>query len=152
MQLVSLLRIVHLLLYFFIAAQGGFYLFGFYRVLSGMPAEAFIRLRKAADPVLAGRLKKLYALTLLFSIAMILYYYRQPHIFEFLMACIAMAFLIIDIVIALMISEPLNAVIANVKDDAVQNEDLRRLWLKQIYQRAFLSVGAMIALMTGFCT
>ena len=67
-ELISVVRIVGIVLYFFIAAQGAFYHFGFGKALYNIPSEDFIELRKAVDPIVRGRFKVLYlsALAIMF--------------------------------------------------------------------------------------
>ena len=59
-ELISVVRIIGITLYFFIAAQGAFYHFGFGKALYSIPADDFIVLRKAVDPIVRGKFKVLY--------------------------------------------------------------------------------------------
>ena len=97
MNYFPLLKLAHLVLYFFIAAQGAFYLLGFYKVLSGIPSHDFILLRKAADPVLAPHLKILYILTLLVSLLILATHFRAFTVSTLVLLSAAVLLLGIDI-------------------------------------------------------
>lgn len=150
MNYFPLLKLAHLVLYFFIAAQGAFYLLGFYKVLSGIPSHDFILLRKAADPVLAPHLKILYILTLLVSLLILATHFRAFTVSTLVLLSAAVLLLGIDIFVALRVSEPLNKVIAGISEPFTNAASIHRNWLRQIYLRAFFSVGGFILLLLAY--
>lgn len=143
----AVVKPVQLVLYFLIASQGTFYLIGFYKVLSAMPSRDFILLRKAADPVMAPKLKVLYLLTLVMSIVTILLNFRSLSSVSLVLLAAATLCLVADILIALTISEPLNKVITALQEPFESAAGIQRKWLEQIYIRAFLSVGGFLMLL-----
>lgn len=143
-------RWLHLAFYFFIASQGAFYLLGFYNILAGIPSRDFILLRKAADPVIAPRLKILYLLTIAVSLTAFLLNYRVLPVLPLLLSITATLLLFIDVFIALKISEPLNRIITEMQEPFTAATPVHRKWLAQIRLRAFLSAGGFLLLLLAY--
>ncbi len=148
MEYTAFLRFIHLLLYFLIASQGAFYLIGFYKILSNVPVDDFITLRKIADPILATPLKVLYLTTLTYSIAATVLHFqpKAPVSPAFILVCAATILLIIDMAMIIKISIPLNTTISQTTIFDSSVSALRDQWLAQIRTRAYLSIGGFILL------
>ncbi len=150
MYYLPVLKFLQLILYFFIASQGAFYLIGFYKILMGIPERDFILLRKAADPVLAPHLKILYVLALIISLLVIILQLSGQRSVLLIFSIIAFVLFMADTIIALRVSEPLNKVIQVLQEPFTDAAPIRIKWLWQIYLRAFLSVGSFVSLLIGY--
>ncbi|TLV00709.1 hypothetical protein [Dyadobacter luticola] len=139
-----LIRIVGMTLYFFIAAQGAFYHFGFGKALFQISPESFIELRKAVDPIVRPRFKGVYfsALGVLFLWVVLLdksagFWSYGPVLFAFLL-------LVTDMVLIVKFSEPINELInSDLLNTQTGYVNARAEWLKFILIRGCIS-------MTGF--
>lgn len=147
-EIVSVVRIIGMMLYFLIAAQGAFYHFGFGKALYHIPAENFIELRKAVDPVVRSKFKGLYlsALGVLFIWFLVSdktggFWSYGPVMFAFLM-------LIADMVLIVKFSEPVNELInSDLLNTQTGYKAARGEWLKFIFIRGYLSMAGFFLLM-----
>ena len=75
---VTLSRIVFLLLYLVVVAQGIFYLFYASKAFSGISMDAYAEIRNATDRVIEGRLIFVYPATLLMGLLVVLSHLKAP--------------------------------------------------------------------------
>ena len=140
-ELVPLIRIIGIILYFFIAAQGAFYHFGFGKALYQIPSEHFIELRKAVDPVVRSKFKVLYLSALVVMFVWFLISDKSAGFWSYGFVLLAFIFLIADMVLILKFSEPVNELI---NSDLLNTEkgysNARSEWLKFILIRGYLSL------------
>ncbi len=147
-ELTFTIRIAGMLLYFLIAAQGAFYLFGFGKALYNIPAENFIDLRKAVDPVMRGRFKVVYLSALAVVFMWLVMADKSGGMMSY--GCLLAAFLLLvaDMVLIVKFSEPLNATInGNILESNESLKELRHQWLKFILIRGSLSVTGFVLLL-----
>ena len=136
-----------MLLYFLIAAQGAFYIFGFGKALYNIPSENFIELRKAVDPVIRSRFKVLYLSALALMFIWLLLTDRTGGFWSYGLILAAFLLLAADLILILKVSEPLNRIInGDVSSLHGSYNELRHQWLKFILIRGYLSVSGFILL------
>jgi hypothetical protein len=134
-------------LYFFLASQGGFYLLSFAKVLRNMPTAQFLELRKAIDHVIENRLKILYPATIACMVVMTLMTVNIGSIINRGLLVMSILLLLLDVILALRVSIPLNTVIQHISDGS-EARDIQTRWLRFIGIRAYLSVTGFVSLMT----
>jgi hypothetical protein len=147
----AVISIVSLVLYFFIAAQGAFYHFGFAKALYNIPAEHFIELRKSVDPVVRGRFKALYLTTLAVVLVWLLISDKSQGFWSYAPVLLAFLLLAGDILLILRFSEPVNELInSDLLNTQTGYITARSQWLKFILIRGYLSMGGFLALLIHF--
>jgi hypothetical protein len=146
-ELISLVRIIGISLYFFIAAQGAFYHLGFGKALYNIPADDFIELRKAVDPVIRGRLKVLYLSALAMMFIWFLMSDKSAGFLSYAPVLLAFFLLLADMVLIVKFSEPVNKIING--DLLIESEfdNARKDWLKFIFLRGYLSISGFLLLL-----
>jgi hypothetical protein len=147
-DILSLVSIVGVLLYFVIAAQGAFYHFGFGKALYNIPAEHFIELRKAVDPVVRGKFKVVYLSALAVMFIWFLLIDKSAGFWSYGPVVIALLLLIADLFLIVKFSEPVNELVnsnlLNTKESFVEARDQ---WLKFILIRGYLSISGFVLLL-----
>ena len=147
MDILVPIAIVSMLLYFFIAAQGAFYLFGFSKALYNVPVENFIELRKAVDPVVRGRFKILYLSTLFMMTVWFFSMDKSAGFSSYAFVLLALLLLVTDLVLILKLSEPVNEVInGDILNTTESFNAVRKQWLEAIVVRGYLSVTGLTLL------
>ncbi|MCF2503434.1 hypothetical protein L0663_08615 [Dyadobacter sp. CY107] len=147
-ELISVVRIIGIVLYFFIAAQGAFYHFGFGKALYNIPADDFIVLRKAVDPIVRGKFKVLYLSALAVMFIWFLMSDKSAGFLSYAPVLLAFLFLVADMALILKFSEPVNALInSNSIDTEAGFESARSEWLKFILIRGYLSISGFLLLL-----
>jgi hypothetical protein len=147
-NLVWIIRSVTLILYFFIAAQGAFYLLGFGKALYNISSDTFIELRKAVDPVIRGRLKTLYLATLAMTFVWFLLTDKSGGFASYGLILVSFLLLTTDIFLILKVSEPVNVEINVIDTFTVKRSVfLQQEWLKYILIRAGISVSGFLLLL-----
>ena len=147
-ELISVVRLVGIVLYFFIAAQGAFYHFGFGKALYNIPSEDFIELRKAVDPIVRGRFKVLYLSALAIMFIWSLMSDKSAGFLSYALILLAFLFLVADMTLILKFSEPVNELInSNSLNTQSGFENARNAWLKFILIRGYLSISGFLLLM-----
>ncbi|MCF2491196.1 hypothetical protein [Dyadobacter sp. CY347] len=145
---ISLVRIIGITLYFFIAAQGAFYHFGFGKALYNIPSEDFMELRKAVDPIVRGRFKMLYLSALAMMFIWFLMSDKNAGFLSYAPVLLAFLFLVVDMVLILKFSEPVNTLInSDMLDTEAEFIGVRAEWLKFILIRGYLSIAGFLLLM-----
>lgn len=147
-ELISVVRIVGIVLYFFIAAQGAFYHFGFGKALYNIPSEDFIELRKAVDPIVRGRFKVLYLSALAVMFIWFLMTNKSAGVLAYAPVLLAFLLLVADMVLILKFSEPVNELInSNSLNTESGFQNARNAWLKFILIRGYLSISGFLLLL-----
>jgi hypothetical protein len=147
-DIISLVRIVGLMLYFFIAAQGAFYHLGFGKALFNISAENFIELRKAVDPEVRGKFKALYLSALAVMFIWFLMADKSGGFWSYGPVLIAFLLLVADMFLILKFSEPVNELINSDLLDSKESFMLARVeWLKFIFIRGYLSISGFTILL-----
>ena len=147
-ELISVVRIIGIVLYFFIAAQGAFYHFGFGKALYNIPSEDFIELRKAVDPIVRGRFKVLYLSALAIMFIWFLMSDKSAGFLSYAPILLAFLFLVADMTLILKFSEPVNELInSNSLNTQSGFQNARNAWLKFILIRGYLSISGFLLLM-----
>ncbi|MCF0061432.1 hypothetical protein MUK70_19530 [Dyadobacter chenwenxiniae] len=147
-ELTALVRIIGITLYFLIAAQGAFYHFGFGKALYNIPAEDFIVLRKAVDPIVRGKFKVLYLSALAVMFIWFLLSDKSAGFLSYAPVLIAFLLLVADMALILKFSEPVNALInGSTLNTETGFNQARSEWLKFILIRGYLSISGFLMLM-----
>ena len=147
-EFISIVRIIGIVLYFFIAAQGAFYHFGFGKALYNIPSEDFIELRKAVDPIVRGRFKVLYLSALAIMFIWFLMSDKSAGFLSYAPILLTFLFLVADMTLILKFSEPVNELInSNSLNTQSGFENARNAWLKFILIRGYLSISGFLLLM-----
>jgi hypothetical protein len=147
-DILSLVSIVGMLLYFIIAAQGAFYHFGFGKALYNIPSENFIELRKAVDPVVRGKFKVVYLSALAVMFIWFLLVDKSGGFWSYGPVIIALLLLIADLFLIVKFSEPLNELVnSNLLNNKESFEEARDQWLKFILIRGYLSISGFVVLL-----
>jgi len=137
-----------MLLYFFIAAQGAFYHFGFGKALYNIPAENFITLRKAVDPVVRARFKVLYLAAIGLMFVWLLQTDKSNGFWSYAPVLLSFLFLLADMALILKFSEPVNHLInSNALKGRESFTEARAQWLRFIFLRGYLSVAGFALLL-----
>lgn len=129
-----------LILYFFLAAQGAFYLLAFGKVFKTLPPDSFLQIRKATETVIEKPLKILYP-TATFSMLLWVMYANKHDTDSFLLLVVSLLMLLTDLILAVKVSIPLNQRIARF-DNSFSTEVLRakQKWIRLIIFRGYFSV------------
>ena len=147
MEMLTLIKIISILLYFFIAAQGAFYLFGFSKALYNVPVENFIELRKAVDPVVRSRFKVLYLSALAMMCVWFFFMEKSAGFWSYAFVLAALLLLVTDLFLIIKISEPANEIInGDILNNTESLKALRKQWLDAISIRGCLSVSGLTLL------
>ena len=150
MTLFLLLRFLHLVAYFFIASQAGYYLLCFYQVLKKLPPEKFVEIRQLTDPLIERPLRFFYVSGLLLSLILIFWSPSVESPAASLSLIIAGLLLIIDLVLAMKFNVPINKVINKLQGDEIRNASaLQGQWLHYIYIRILIALVGFIVVMAG---
>ncbi|WP_439556622.1 hypothetical protein [Dyadobacter sp.] len=146
-EIVSIVRLAGFALYFFIAAQGAFYHFGFGKALYQIPAEHFIELRKVVDPAVRSKFKMLYLAALAVMLLWVVLTDKSAGFWSYGLVLLAFLLLVADMVFILRFSEPVNELI---NSDLLNTErgysNARSEWLKFIFIRGYLSLAGFALL------
>jgi hypothetical protein len=147
-DILSLVSIVGVLLYFIIAAQGAFYHFGFGKALYNIPSENFIELRKAVDPIVRGKFKVVYLSALAVMFVWFILVDKSAGFWSYGPVIIALLLLIADLFLIVKFSEPINELVnSNLLNTKESFEEARDQWLKFIMIRGYLSVSGFVVLL-----
>ncbi|MCE7065303.1 hypothetical protein [Dyadobacter sp. CY326] len=147
-DIISLVRITGILLYFFIAAQGAFYHFGFGKALYNIPSDDFIELRKAVDPIVRGRFKVLYFSALAIMFLWVVLTDKTNGFLAYAPVLVAFLLLVADMVLILKFSEPVNELInSDLLNTETGYQNARNEWLTFIFLRGYLSISGFLLLM-----
>lgn len=146
--MVSIVGLIGVVLYFFIAAQGAFYHIGFGKAMFHIPAEGFIQLRKAVDPVVRRKLKGLYLSALAIMFTWLVLTDKSGGFLSYGPVLIAFLLLVTDLVLILKCSEPVNELINSDLLNTQQGySNARKEWMKFIFIRGYLSVSGFVILL-----
>jgi hypothetical protein len=147
-DILSLVSIVGVLLYFIIAAQGAFYHFGFGKALYNIPSENFIELRKAVDPIVRGKFKVVYLSALAVMFVWFILVDKSAGFWSYGPVIIALLLLIADLFLIVKFSEPINELVnSNLLNTKQSFEEARDQWLKFIMIRGYLSISGFVVLL-----
>jgi hypothetical protein len=150
-ELLPIVSLTGLALYFFIAAQGAFYHLGFGKALYQIPAEHFIELRKAVDPAVRSNLKAVYLSALVVMLLWLVLIYNTSGFWSYGPVLVAFLLLIADMVLILRVSEPVNELInSNLLNTEAGYSNARSEWLKFILIRGYLSLTGFALLLIHF--
>lgn len=142
------LQIATLISFFFIASQGAFYNLAFGKALRQIPPDHFIALRRTVDPAIRIPLKVLYLGTLPIFIIWVIIIINLYGIENVLPCVAALIVYIIDIVLVVKLSEPLNKLInSSVEIKADVAGQLQQKWINAITVRGYLSVTGFIIML-----
>lgn len=144
----SVVQVVGVVLYFFLAAQGAFYRIGFGKALFDISPEGFIELRKAVDPRVRRPLKALYISSLATMLTWLVLAVNSGGLLTYGPVLVAFLLLVADLVLALKRSEPVNQLInsdlLNTRQGFVNARDE---WMKYIFIRGTLGVAGFLILL-----
>lgn len=137
----TIIEVAAVIIYFFLASQGAFYILCFAKALKSLSVQNFAELRKVVDDAIALPLKILYLCAAGIMITWMVLEVRWP--LQLPQALVAGAFLLLatDMVLAFKVSVPLNKAIIQSNTIHLQQE-----WLKFIVIRGCLSVGGFVLL------
>ena len=140
-------KITCLTLYFFLASQGGFYLLAFGKVLKVLSTDSFLQIRKATERFIETPLKILYPVTnLCLMIWVVLAEKVSGLSFTFLVSSLML--LLVDLLLAIKISIPLNKRIAKLESSFTDEAfTAKKRWIKFIVIRGYLSATGFIFLL-----
>jgi hypothetical protein len=139
-DLFSFFQLLCIMLYFLLAAQGGFYLLAHAKVLYNLPTGSFLELRKATDNIIALPLKILYPATLVWLLVWI-WLADRSNIFNYVFIIVAAALLAADLALAIRFSIPLNSIIEKLPvNTGSQALVIQVKWIKVILIRGCLCV------------
>jgi hypothetical protein len=145
--MLPIIRLAGIVLYFFIAAQGAFYHFGFGKALFQIPAEDFIELRKAVDPVVRPRFKSLYFSALAVVLLWLIFSDKSAGFLSYGPVLFAFLFLIADMVLIVKFSEPVNELInSDLLNTQTGYVTARTEWMKFIFIRGYLAMAGFFLL------
>ena len=145
--IVIVISSIAMLLYFFVAAQGAFYIFGFAKAMYNLPVPSFIELRKTVDPVVRSRFKTLYLSTITIMLIWVLVSDKSGGFWSYGLIFIAFLLLGTDLFLVVKASEPLNKTInGDISQTQESWNDLRNKWLKFILIRGSLSISGFVLL------
>jgi hypothetical protein len=142
---------MHLTSYLLVTSQVLFYLFILSDALKAISLDSFFEQRKAIDSLMHGRFKLMYYSCLAISVVTVLVAASNPSSSFFISSLIALILLIVDLVITMKGSLPLNAIAHTYApgSDSLKWEILRTEWLTYMKYRGIVITSGMAALMTA---
>ncbi|NHA06139.1 hypothetical protein G7092_20185 [Mucilaginibacter sp. HC2] len=145
------IRFLQLLVVIIIASQGIFYFIGCAEAMKHLTVPVFADYRKALDSFIAGRLKVLYYIALALGVTVLILSRQQMSGLVFLCTLVATLCIVMDVLIALKGSIPINNQFnqypaANVADW----RGLQLSWVKLILIRGIFSSTALITLLVSW--
>lgn len=143
------LRILYLLIYLFIASQGMFYLLGINRALLNISIPAFVEQRKSIDAVIGNPLRFLYCSAVAIGLSILCYTYKRPESFIFLSVALSLICILVDMMLAIRKSIPLNKLI-NAYPTNHDMETIRKEWVTWISIRGAIAIAGLFILLSGF--
>ncbi|MCF0071874.1 hypothetical protein LZD49_15460 [Dyadobacter sp. CY261] len=149
-EILTLVRPIGLVLYFFLASQGAFYQVGFGKALFDISPEGFIELRKAVDPRVRENLKAIYLSSLVIMVIWLALTIRSGGLFSYGSVLAAFLLLVADLVLALKASEPVNELInSGLLNTRKGYINARAEWMKYIFIRGNLVIVGFVILLLG---
>lgn len=150
MNLSNLSLFLFAALFFMIASQAGYFFTGYYKVLQGMSTMDFMLIRKSTDAAVRTSYKFLYISAMLAGIAVLVLHRNELGSVRGTLMCIAVFFLLADLVLAKTVSEPVNSIIGNTPMEQLINmPGLQEKWLNMILVRGALSLAGFLLLMSS---
>lgn len=147
-DLIPAVRLIGMLVYFFLAAQGAFYHIGFGKALFNITAENFVGLRKAVDPAVRTPLKALYLSGLVSMLVWVAVADKSGGLLSYAPVVAALLLLVADLVLALKFSEPINELInSGLLNTEKAFANARDEWMKFIFIRGAISVSGFVILL-----
>lgn len=144
MNAIHMLRCLSLGCFFFLAAQGGFYMLAQSRVMRELRAADFRHIRQLTDAAVGPKLKLLYPGTLLLLTALLIVETRQQGLLLSSGTALALLLLLADFLLAIVFSIPLNKLIFRTEDPALQVR-----WISMMSVRGYLCVAGFMILMAA---
>ena len=136
-----------LISYFFLASQGGFYLLAFGKVLKVLSTESFLQIRKATEMFIDTPLKTLYPVTNLCLLIWVVFAEKDDGL-RFTLLLMSFMLLVLDLMLAVKISIPLNKQIARLESSfTAEAFTAKEKWIRFIIIRGYLSVTGFIFLL-----
>jgi len=150
MNLPNISLFIFTALFFMIAAQAGYFLTGYYKVLNNLPAEGFMLVRKGTDAAVRTNFKIFYISGLLSGIVVLLFHKEQLGSARGILLCLAVFLLLADLVLAKTVSEAINHTISeHPVEQLVTMPGLQEKWLTMIFIRGSLSMAGFLLLVSA---
>jgi hypothetical protein len=147
LKILPIISMAGSVLYFFIAAQGAFYLLGFGKALYNISPGHFIELRRAVDPIIGRRMKALYLATLMIMSLWVLLANQSEGFPGYGMVLTALLCLLTDLTLGIKASEPINKIITKeTSPEFEQAYELQRDWILFVQIRGCVSVAGFLML------
>ena len=153
MTALNLFHFLYNLTYFFLAAQGVFYLLCFSRVFGDSSPADFIRMRQKAAPILEPRLSLLYYSCLITGAVTVVLSCTESWSTRAIFTLISYLLLLTDVVLAKRFNIPVNSVIETVNADTIGSFEaaaIQGTWLKWITVRGRIMIAGFTLLLMKF--
>jgi len=145
------IRLLQLLVVIIIASQGIFYFIGCAEAMKHLTVPVFADYRKALDSFIAGRLRILYYIALALGITVLILSRQHMNGLIFICTMVATLCIVIDVLIALKGSIPINNQFNQYPASEVSDwRALQLSWVKLILIRGVFSSTALIALLVSW--
>ncbi|MBB6108554.1 protein of unknown function [Mucilaginibacter lappiensis] len=145
------IRLLQLLVVIIIASQGIFYFIGCAEAMKHLTVPVFADYRKALDSFIAGRLRVLYYIALALGITVLMLSRQQMNGLVFLCTLVATLCIVVDVLIALKGSIPINNRFNQYPAGGVSDwRGLQLTWVKLILIRGAFSFTALVALLISW--
>jgi hypothetical protein len=150
MMPLNLFNFLYNLAYFFLAAQGVFYLLCFSRVFGESEPVDFIRMRKKAAPILEPRLSVLYYSCLLLGVVTVVLQFRESVSLQSVFTLLSYLLLLTDVLLAKRYNIPANSMIELANVDTIGPAEagvIQGLWIKWIVIRGRIMIAGFMLLL-----
>ncbi|MDQ7947558.1 MAG: hypothetical protein REI78_06475 [Pedobacter sp.] len=146
------IRLFQLLIAIVIASQGIFYLLGGASAAKSMSITTFSAFRNAIDQVIASRLRILYYAALVLGLVVLFLLRKEMSGPTFILSLVALLMVMVDIVLALKISLPINKAFHSYPNghDAATWKNLQFSWIRMIVYRGICAIIALLALLLSW--
>jgi len=150
-MVIKTIRLLHLLSYMLVTSQVLFYLFILSDALKVISLDSFFEQRKAIDSLMLGRFKLMYYSCLVLSLGIVFLSARNPSSPFFISSLVALIFLIVDLVITIKVSMPLNSIAHTYAtgSESANWEAVRIEWLNYMKYRGVAIMIGMVSLIAG---
>jgi phosphate starvation-inducible membrane PsiE len=142
---------ISVLSYSIVASQSFMYILALKNTQQALGASSYIEVRQLIDANMQGIFKYVIYVALLSSISLILVNYKTPTSFLFISSVIAFVALVIDVLLMLKGSMPLNQVINSWSPEHYPSDwkSVRAAWFNVLYYRQIANISGFTILLAG---
>lgn len=147
----KIIRLLHLVVYFFIAAQLVYYFYLMGDALKQVSIGTFLEERRVVHPLVVKKHQMVYYFGLFLSLLMVVLAQRQQSPLTLVTCSIAFVCIVAEVIISLKGNAPLNTLVQqySLVDTTTDWEAVRRKWIELIKIRGLLITIGILSLFAG---